>query len=478
MNAAIKLYNLLLAFFKPLREFVPIEYQSDLISSTITNNANRTGFIIKLFLPLSILMGIPDIINLILGMGNKYYNIAGLSINLALFLINLVFYYIFKNSKKNFNLVKINTMLKVYVFTMTGSFFLYSLYINSMLGDYTAFYISLVLSMVIFVMPDFSQIYNALISAIILTFMIYNKGDDYIHINNNIQVLFICTIVSMIFWRIERKHVSNEFINKKMYEQAKESADELNISLLEKNKEIESQNEILKNLIATKDKFFSIIAHDIKNPFSAIVNLSAIISDMERFELTKEEVKEYANNIHSATKNLNSLLENLLIWSRSQRGMLCFEPEKTNISYLFEYVSSLLECAAGQKCIRINNYISKDINIQIDTNMMSTVFRNILANAIKFTNKGGEIKIYSEHIIAPFEGYRITIEDTGVGISPENMKKLFLIEESITTLGTNDEVGSGLGLLLCYEFVNRHSGKIYAESEVSVGTKIIIELPI
>jgi two-component system, sensor histidine kinase and response regulator len=477
MNAILKLYNLALAFFKPLKEFVPAEYQSDFISATIEKNTKRTGFIIKLLLPLSIIMGVPDLINLILNKGDLYYNIAGISINICLFFTNIIFHYLFESSKKSNILRNQHLLLRLYIVIVAGTYLLYAGFMNSIIGDHTSFYIPLVLAMVIFVLPDYWQIYFSIFAALVLSICIYYTNDNYVLINNKLQVLIICTIVSMVFWWLERKHVATEFINEKMYEESKKSADLLNVSLVEKNSEIEEQNLELKELIATKDKFFSIIAHDIKNPLSAIVNLSAIISDMERFELSKDEIKEYSKNIHTATKNLNELLENLLVWSRSQRGLLKFSPESTNIWHLFEYISSLLVFAAAEKGIQISNEIPNDINIQIDANMLNTVFRNIINNAIKFTNNGGFIKAYLELISSPFDGFRIIIEDNGVGIPSENIDKLFNIQENITTQGTNNEIGTGLGLLICKEFVNKHNGNIYAKSKVGFGTKIMIELP-
>lgn len=477
MKILSKIYYLFTAFFKPLKDFVPIPYQKDFINSIVNKNTERARITIKLLIPISIIMAFPDLINTITGNGLMNYNLAGLTVNTVLFVINVVYYFLFKEIENSNNRRQKMNLLKSYLFVAAGIFLVYAVYINTIINDISIYYAPMVVSMVVFTFPDYFQVFNALISVCIISIFVLLGSNNFIITNNNLQILSIATLLSLVIWRVERKHVANEYINKKMYEDAKDAGDLLNASLFEKNQKIEKQNAELLQLNATKDKFFSIVAHDIKNPLSAIVNLSSIINDMDRFELTNEEIKSYANDIHFATKNLSELLENLLVWSRSHRGIIKYSPENCKLSNLFNYVSSLLEFSASEKNIQIFNEIPSEIEIIADVNMLNTVIRNIISNSIKFTPNGGKIIGNYESINNPEPMHRLIISDTGVGIPQENINKLFKIEGNISTPGTNNETGTGLGLLICQEFINKHNGEIFAQSEAGKGTKIYIELP-
>ncbi len=229
----------------------------------------------------------------------------------------------------------------------------------------------------------------------------------------------------------------------------------------------------LKEANAAKDKFFSIIAHDLKSPFGTILGFSEIlIEKFDRYGVEKQ--KEFIKYIYDGIKKTYKLLDNLLIWSRSQKGNIDYHPENMNL-YLTTYDTiELLNQSAVSKSVKINNQIPENIYIGVDKDMFLTIIRNLLSNAIKFTPKGGDIFIMAQRIKQFTE---ITIKDTGVGISKEMQNKLFDISNNTITKGTNDETGTGLGLIICKEFVKKHRGEIRIESEPNEGSSFIFTVP-
>jgi PAS domain S-box-containing protein len=222
----------------------------------------------------------------------------------------------------------------------------------------------------------------------------------------------------------------------------------------------------LRKLIATKDKFFSIIAHDLKNPFHSLMGISELlVSNQNNYE--EEKLKELHKHLYKVTHQGYQLLTNLLEWARSQTGRLKFYPEKINIAELVEDTIDMISSTADSKDIRINNLIDPDRKVKADKNTITTVIRNLISNAIKYSETNEEVKIYSED---NGDFVKISIEDNGVGISPENIDKLFRIDVNFSTRGTDDESGTGLGLILCKEFVERNGGEIFVESILGKGS--------
>jgi PAS domain S-box-containing protein len=236
--------------------------------------------------------------------------------------------------------------------------------------------------------------------------------------------------------------------------------------------ELRLSAEELKSINATKDKLLSIIAHDLRGPFANIVNLSEIlISQVQDKEY--EEIDTYANMIQASTQKVTGLLTNLLEWSRLKTGKISFSPAPHNLADILGETLDLLGPQAAQKEISITHKVDKNLIVSIDKNMFSTIIRNLISNAIKFTNKGGNINIkidYQDQFLT------CSIKDDGVGMDQQKLDKLFRLEEKVSTLGTNNEQGSGLGLILCKEFIDLHHGKITAMSEVGMGTNISFSL--
>ena len=229
----------------------------------------------------------------------------------------------------------------------------------------------------------------------------------------------------------------------------------------------------LKELNATKDKFFSIIAHDLKSPFNNIVVLSNLLVEQVQSN-DKENIEEYAGLISSSTQQAMSLLVNLLDWSRSQTGRLVCTPEYIDLVSVVNETEALLSESLRQKSIVLKKELPRTLLAHADKVMISTVLRNLVSNAIKFTRPNGQIIISSRKTETE---HSISVIDNGVGMNEETLGKLFRIEESISTKGTDNERGTGLGLILCREFIEKHNGSIRAESEPGMGSVFTFTIP-
>lgn len=238
-------------------------------------------------------------------------------------------------------------------------------------------------------------------------------------------------------------------------------------------KELEELNIKLHNLNASKDKFFSIISHDLRSPFSAIFSFSEFLKD-DINELTKEETALFAEKIYEAAQNVFALLENLLTWSRIQSGKMKYEPAHFSLNVRINQIIKLFEHIAGNKGITLSNKMSGNTIAFADEDMISSVFQNLISNALKFTNAGDEVYITNAN---QDDSLEILVNDTGIGIKPEDIDKLFRIDVNHSTYGTNQEKGSGLGLILCKDMVEKNHGTISVESQLGKGTTFKITLP-
>lgn len=236
---------------------------------------------------------------------------------------------------------------------------------------------------------------------------------------------------------------------------------------------LKESEEALRELNATKDRFFSIIAHDLKSPFNSIVGFSELLKDEVKY-LGPEEISNYATAIYNSAKNTLGLLDNLLDWARMQQNRVIFEPKLKVLKQMVDDVFGEFSTVAQTKNISLAENVPADIIVNVDENMIKTLIRNLVNNAVKFTNHGGTVKVLASK---DEDRVMLSVIDTGVGISHENIEKLFDIGAGFTTRGTENEKGTGLGLILCKEFVARHGGTISVESETGVGSKFIVELP-
>jgi len=263
----------------------------------------------------------------------------------------------------------------------------------------------------------------------------------------------------------------------KSYEQEKtiirqnEELTELNTNL---EKKVEERTKQLNELNATKDKFFSIIAHDLKNPFNTLIGFTELILENLN-DYSYEKLEEFIGILRDTSKQSYALLENLLEWSRSQTGRIQINKEDLNINTLVEENINLLLNQAAKKKIKLINEIQYNGNVFADINMLRTVIRNLISNAIKYTKEEGSITCSSKLLQDKLE---ISIIDTGIGIKPENLEKLFRIDVNYSTRGTADEGGTGLGLILCKEFIVKNGGEMWVESIYGEGSTFKFTVPL
>lgn len=229
----------------------------------------------------------------------------------------------------------------------------------------------------------------------------------------------------------------------------------------------------LREINATKDRFFSIIAHDLKNPLGSFKEITNYLAESYN-DFSEADKIEFLNLMKDSSQNLYALLENLLEWSSSQRGSIQFDPTDLNLYLLSKDVVNLLKPTADKKKIAIQNDFNPSIMLYADSNMLNTVLRNLISNAIKFTPEQGTIKL---NAAMEQEKCVISVSDSGLGMTAETIEKLFKIDSQLTTLGTNKEKGTGLGLILCKEFVEKHGGKIWVKSELGKGSTFYFTLP-
>lgn len=238
--------------------------------------------------------------------------------------------------------------------------------------------------------------------------------------------------------------------------------------------EIKNNEFKLIELNATKDKFFSIIAHDLKSPFNAIVGYSELMMEQLK-EKDYEKTEKFASIVLQSSNRAMSLLMNLMEWAQSQSGRMPFNPEMLDSKQVIDETIELSEEAIGQKEIAIEVSVPDNTLVFADKAMLSTVFRNLISNAIKFTKPKGKLSL---SVVRKSDVWQFYVCDTGVGMSQQAIASLFRIDQSVSTTGTNNEKGTGLGLILCKEFVEKHGGRIWVESEEGNGSCFYFTLPV
>lgn len=274
--------------------------------------------------------------------------------------------------------------------------------------------------------------------------------------------------------RIQYEEEMQRFVEELQYN--KELMEENASEFARLNVELEKSQSRLQELNANKDKFFSIISHDLRSPFTSIIGFAEVmLEDIDI--LSKDDIKEFTGSIYKSSKNIQNLLENLLQWSRVQTGRIEFNPIHFDLNHLANDVIALYQVNAARKKIELSNSIENDYQINADKFMIDTVLRNLISNSIKFTPQGGKIQIVLNEN-SEKNSLQISIEDTGVGMTPEILSKLFKIDEHVTTKGTEKEKGTGIGLILCKEFIEKHGGNIWAESIIGEGSKFKFTLPL
>jgi signal transduction histidine kinase len=246
-------------------------------------------------------------------------------------------------------------------------------------------------------------------------------------------------------------------------------------ALADSNEEISRQRDALKKSNADKDKFFSIVAHDLKSPFTSMLGFSEILAE-EYKTLSDSERQEIAADIHSSIKTGFNLVENLLAWGSLQIGRIEFAPNQLKLKQEVDEVLKLLQRIALLKKIGIYNEVEPGVIVEADANMLHSVLRNLVSNALKYTHNGGKIRISASASDIPGM-IRISVSDSGIGINKDDLAKLFSPKISFSTRGTANETGTGLGLLLCSEMISKHGGQIGVQSDPGNGSTFYFTIP-
>lgn len=236
---------------------------------------------------------------------------------------------------------------------------------------------------------------------------------------------------------------------------------------------IDLNRKVMKDSVE-KDKFFSIISHDLMNPFNALLGFSQMLTVAAKNN-DKEDCVEYSLIVHQSIKRILNLLQNLLVWSRMQNGKMKYTPKSVKIDELVSNTMMIIAPIAQNKEINLDWNANNDITATIDPNMISSVLQNLVTNAIKFTERGGSVsvKVYTES-----NNLNFTVSDTGIGMNEEQLNKLFKINKNSSSRGTDDEVGTGLGLIICKEFIESHQGEIRVESVLGKGSTFCFTIPV
>ena len=301
--------------------------------------------------------------------------------------------------------------------------------------------------------------------------------------SNYAYAAYIIVIILMIvvIIRLRERNLTREkrILEEKIRERTAEIAQK-NISLEEQKEEIITSNEVLRKqkdelneLNAMKDTFFSILAHDLKNPFSSLYSLSELVVD-NYDHMDEEEKMTLLKKINKSSELIYNLLNNLLTWSRSQRGDIDYSPEKLILSNLVDVNINLHKVHAEKKGVRFTSAVSNELLAYGDREMINTILRNLINNAVKYSQEGGGIEV---RVNEKGEFLEVIVSDEGIGISEENAEKIFRIDTKYKSPGTSGETGTGLGLILCKDFAEKNRGRIWCESQEGSGTKFYFTIP-
>lgn len=250
--------------------------------------------------------------------------------------------------------------------------------------------------------------------------------------------------------------------------------EELQVLVDERTAELQQANRELEESNAIKDKLFSIIAHDLKSPFTTLLGFSELLVNNFK-DYNMEQFQMMLSHIQSAAKSAFTLLENLLLWAMSQNEQLQFSPEVVNVTQIAKDVTKSLKSVAAMKDVRIKcQPDDHPIEGSVDVNMFRTILHNLVSNAIKFSYNGGAIDV---NVSSNDSELTIIVSDNGIGMTEETKNKLFTLEKNKSKPGTAQEKGTGLGLLICHDFVQKHGGDIQVESQLEKGSSFIVKLP-
>lgn len=398
-----------------------------------------------------------------------YLNLA----NTLILVVVLILFYLKK--------IEIRNVVKVNILGLLANLLLSFIFNPPDAIDYTSMFLRNAFIMFMFI-PVYglycgkNNILHIGIVFLILFVSVLLRANNIFLMDNAPLLIFGAIIYHLAFYYIfdalERTQQRQVELNENL-ELQKDQLVLKNKDLKQKNQQIIDQAKELSQTLSTKDKLFSIIAHDLRSPFNSIIGLSdLLVNNIEEYD--KIRILKFAEQINSSAKPTLVILDNLLNWAKSQTGQLNYRPERIKLESLYQELVDIMDSSANFKNISLNYFQVGNIEVFADKNMIKSVLFNLVSNAIKFTNTNGKVTIYaiqnSDHI-------EISVSDNGVGMSEERQNNLFKTETPETTYGTAREPGSGLGLIICKEFVEKHGGKIWVESKEGKGSDFKFTLP-
>ncbi len=301
---------------------------------------------------------------------------------------------------------------------------------------------------------------SATVTALSHTFLLRFDQEEFHRITQNENTVFRGILKALVRRLRDMNVIEEQLVSQ-------------NTEILQQKNILEKQKHELTELNATKDKFFSIIAHDLRSPITTLISLSEVLrTDMDLLDTLQQE--EILQSLHDLSRNYLRLLDNLLQWARVQSGRMVPEPVDFNLEEAIQDVMVFYKPYALDKQIKLSALNITPFNVLADKNMIRVVLRNLISNAIKFTQPGGEVQV----IMIPKENnVEITVQDNGLGMSPEVLENLFRLDKAQTSLGTSGEKGTGLGLHLCQEFVGLNKGTLKVESLKGFGSVFRFTIP-
>ena len=432
-------------------------------------NIRRIFYLSLIAIPVSLLHVVLFAFHLDTGSEVEYvWRISILGIHVALIIImsiiSLLIYFSFIKKKSNIQLAEI-CVIATALFLLVGGAIISAVdqMITTAINPYIA--TTIISSIVLLIRPIHSVIYYAASFMIFYLVMNYSQNNPDVLISNDVNGLTVSGLglcLSLIFWRMHLTRIKQH----KLIEKQKNE-------LVENFNKLKFYSEELKESNLTKDKLISVIAHDLRSPLASLINVTKLLT--EDFDImSRDEIKNIMISLNKETELTFESLNNLLLWSKTQRKKLEPVLETTNLHQLVENSILPINGLYHQKGIKLVNCIDTHINVFADSSMMQSVIKNLLINSIKFTHEGGHI---SWDATNSADEVIITIQDNGVGMKPEVLEKLFNPDIEFTTIGTQNEKGTGLGLQICKEFVELNGGRIWAKSQHEEGTTFYFSLP-
>ena len=446
------------------------EEDREIIKTNILNeNVRRVFYLSLIGIPISLLHVVLFISHLKSSVGIEYeWRVSIIAIHAAIIIllsiISVSIYFAFIKKRSNIWLAEI-CVVAVALSLLFGGAAISAVdqKITTAINPFIA--TTIISSIILLVRPVYSILYYAFSFIIFYLLMNYAQTNPDVLISNNVNGLTFSGLglcLSLIFWKMNLTRIKQH----KLIEKQKNE-------LIENLNKLKFYSEELKESDTTKDKLISIIAHDLRSPLASLINVTKLVS--EDFDImSTEEIKKIMISLNKETELTFESLNNLLLWTKTQRKKLVPVLKTTNLNQLVENSILPIRTLCNQKRIAFANNIAENIDICTDSSMMESVIKNLIINSIKFTKEEGNISI---NATVSEDKIIVAILDNGIGMKPKVLEKLFKSGSEFTTNGTQNEKGTGLGLQICKEFVELNGGQIWAESKFGIGSTFYFSLP-